>query len=213
MFKKKLTPEDKLLEIIESPSARKKTTFSRGKPKGFYALKTLLSSPRAWKKILKLVTVGNINKILIGSCTLLTIFAIFDFSHQRILVKRHLFKIETTKEDMREWASSRFSLTVEREDSIRKAAERNIFSFLLPEPKTLQEDMTSAEAYLMSVQEKIKLVGIIWSEISPQAIIEDAQTSKTFLLNTGDRVDLFIIKKIQRDAVVLEKDGEEIILR
>ena len=64
---------------------------------------------------------------------------------------------------------------------------------------------------LKKFSDGLKVVGIIWSD-APQAIIEDSQDAKTYLLNRGSKIKGARVKDILKDRVILSYDGQQVEL-
>ena len=69
-----------------------------------------------------------------------------------------------------------------------------------------------ATAKLGPTSTNVKLVGIIWSD-HPQAMLEDTQEQKTYLLGPGEQIGDVTIKKILQDKVILGNHEREWELR
>ena len=97
---------------------------------------------------------------------------------------------------------------IEFREAISEIRKRNIFSLSFLEHKSIKETDVESELQVSD----LKLVGVIWSE-NPQVMIEDTKSKKTYLLNTGDLIGNVKVKKIQRESVILEAEGQEWVLR
>lgn len=218
-----LTPEEKLLRMIESPKGAMPS--SRPMNSGRRNLQDLkLSWKFIFEKYSKLVKeryqdylnlrVANI--IFLSLSVAATIYVGFDFplGNPRPNI---LTQIQSAA---RKFDIGNLSLDELAPVSIftQEITQRNIFS--LPEsaaPKPSVAAATSAAASGSDAKSKeatttLKLVGIIWSSV-PQAIIEDTQDSRTHLLNRGGKIKDARVKDILKDRVILSYDGQEIELR
>ena len=75
-----------------------------------------------------------------------------------------------------------------------------------------QTVMKVTSSKVMEATQNLKLVGISWSS-SPDAIIEDTKTTKTFFVKTGQMMGDVKVQAIFKDKVVLSYSGEEMELR
>ncbi|OPX30310.1 MAG: hypothetical protein B1H08_02110 [Candidatus Omnitrophica bacterium 4484_171] len=93
---------------------------------------------------------------------------------------------------------------------LNEAKNRDIFNIVTakqPEPKETKNIQAIAKktSYL-------KLVGISWSN-NPDAMIEDTRAKKTLFVKEGDLINNILVKKILRDKVILNLEGENIELK
>ncbi|UCD15481.1 MAG: hypothetical protein JSV34_00060 [Candidatus Omnitrophota bacterium] len=213
MEKDKMTPEDKLLKIIENPSAAEKH-FSFFKRKADH-LKTKLNIQqlRKGKKILEAFKLRTINKILVGVCVGITVFWAVYFYYSRVKWVSRVAAVETVSADFNIFKESKAYLDVSLEESISQAKKRNVFSFTLPKEEKVEKGEEITERDVLKLIEGIKLVGIIWSKINPEVMIEDEQEEKTYLLSEGDQLGVITIKKIYKNRVMIDVEGSELELR
>lgn len=215
MEKENITPEEKLLRIIENPDKIKnKATPAFGKLKGSFNFKktgSLLDWLKAHKDSFKQLNLRTINRIVIGLAAVLTLYGIFDFIISNIGLKKHF------DEFVEEAAASTLTqnqlplVEANIADVLAAQKRRNIFTFTSVQPEDVrQAEVAGAEASTALVN--LKLVGIIWSD-KPQVMIEDTKQQKTYLLGQGDEVGKLQIKKILRDKVVLGTGEQEWDLR
>lgn len=61
------------------------------------------------------------------------------------------------------------------------------------------------------ISDTIRLVGIVAGD-SPQAIIEDKKSNKTYYLNKGQSFNGYLVDEILEDRVILDCDGKKISL-
>jgi type II secretory pathway component PulC len=214
MVEERLTPEEKLLKIIESPSLAKKRgpSFSRIKTASKHRIKLWIKSLGKKENFLKIFKLKNLNKVLIGISCFLTFFLIFDFYRQRDLLEKRFLSIEKEKDRVKLKKKNSFSFKIDVLDALKEAKIRNIFSFVPPKkekPKVEEEK----EKDIKKILSNFKLVGIIWSQENPQIMIEDVQQNRTLLLGKGDQVGLVKVKEIYMDRVVVEIEGKEWELR
>jgi type II secretory pathway component PulC len=197
----KVTPEEKLLKIIEQTAARKKP--ARGPRPGF---KLWLASLRLeglnWAR-LKSVELKTINKALAGAAFALSLFLLFNFLNESYNLNKRYRQLSISQLAAQVSKKSSAAFEVDFVKLQHRMQRRNIFSFIPPSP---EEEVVAPE--FKEVMENLQLVGVIWSD-KPQVMIEDASAKKTYLLSTGDALTvaaagLYKIKKIFRDKVVIE---------
>lgn len=209
----KLTPEEKLLKIIENPQTEK----GRAGPRGFTKAGSLKAALEVWLKKIRLnkVSLKNINlkivnKIALALCVILTIFFVFDFISFGNISLKKISKI-TAEAAVPEVKAKKINLQkINFAETINLAKRHNIFSFLPPVDNSGQANNVPPEA--RQVVTNLKLVGIIWSD-APQAMIENIKEQKTYLLSAGDKIDMLSLKKVLRDKIILSKDDMEWELR
>ena len=217
-----LTPEEKLLRMIESPKGAMPS--SRPMDSGRRNLQDLkLSWKFIFEKYFKLVKEGyqdylnlrTANIIFLSLSVAATIYVGFDFplGNPRSNI---LTQIQSAA---RRFDIGNLSLDELAPVSIftQEITQRNIFSLPESAPKPSVAAATSAaasgsDAKLKEATTTLKLVGIIWSSV-PQAIIEDTRDSRTHLLNRGGKIKDARVKDILKDRVILSYDGQEIELR
>jgi type II secretory pathway component PulC len=219
MEEEKITPEEKLLKIIESP--QKNNPFFKTFPKRFYKRKIFMQAIdikgiseriknlRINKNTIRNFKLAGINKIILVLCGIFTFYCIFDYLKLGGNLNRRFTQIvaEAAVSDIKEKKVSLPQINIS--ETLTLARRRNMFTFIPPLPAAGQIVMPPDLAQIIS---SLKLVGIIWSA-NPQAMIEDSKEQKTYLLNTGDQISTIKIKKILRDRVILGKDDQEWELR
>ena len=204
MKKDDLTPEEKLLKIIENPGMVEK--------KKALPITRNIDALRSWfatfdiKAIMpKRVDIKTVNKVLAVLCILVTLFLISDLLNGRVVFKRKLNKILAGTAVST--AAGRTTIPdVKPEDLIAGTKKRNIFTLEAEKAKPISRSDIAGAAV------ELKLVGILWSE-NPQAMVEDTRAQKTYLVSAGDKIGTVNVKSILIDKVVLSKDTEEWDLR
>ncbi|MCP4649718.1 MAG: hypothetical protein GY853_06515 [PVC group bacterium] len=219
MADNKLTPEDKLLNIIENPGQGKGNRFNVIKKKsGTAGLGDIKSKIQAFwkeKKYLKLLNLKTINRIVLISCVVFAVVLVIDFNYQKVRASKSLADIQQSTINSDRWVKEGKLFTIDFEESMRDAQVRNIFSFEAPkkESRKTTKPETEPEEDFSQYMNDLTLVGIIWSETNPQAMVEDVKKEKTYLLGKGDSIEVFMVKEVKADTVVLEKDDKEWVLR
>lgn len=197
---RKLTPEEKLLHVIEKPGDIKKMDLKkRGNASKLGIPPAILKSLDPGK-----MTLQGVNKFLISIGALATIILVFLF------VKSERF-MQTRFEDLKENIGKRgFELAKDEGNIpdhstyIARTGQNNPFHVLPDIQKMMAEEAKK--------QVKLKLVGIIWSD-TPQAILEDENTKKNYLVYEGDTVDKYEISEINQNEVKILADEGEVVLR
>jgi len=214
MTEDNITPEEKLLKIIEEPKGIQKAKSQSRVPKGVVAGLGELTHwfknlSRIDKDKLRQINLHTVNKIFIGLCALLTVFLFFDFFKTAISLGGRLKNISAEAPLRNADRKDKLTLGFDIKEALGQTKKRNIFTFLPPKSDI---DITKKSIDIAQIVANLKLVGIIWSN-NPQAIIEDTKESKTYLLSTGEQLAELTIKKILRDKVIIVKGEQEWELR
>jgi len=93
---------------------------------------------------------------------------------------------------------------------LNEAKNRDIFNIVTvkrAEPKETKDIQA-----IVKKTSYLKLVGIAWSD-NPDAMIEDMRAKKTLFVKEGDLINDILIKKILKDKVILNLEGETIELK
>ena len=209
-----ITPEEKLLKLIENPAMAKPLRNSRKLRFNFQTIKNRFKAIRNIKigissqKIERLFNLRSINKLLIVTSSLFSAYLIFDF----IKAKPNLDMLNAGQrikqaKNATALVSNNFTLN----DYLSQIKKRDIFHFI---PLKKQEPDNAKET-LASLMNNLRLVGIIWSS-KPQVMIEDKQENKTWILNQGDEIlkvnGKIKIKEILKDRTILSFEGQDMEL-
>ncbi len=203
MGKENITPEERLLKIIENPAGVEKKTLPRlDKTAGALAdwLKHLWSSAGGERPRLDMRTV---NKALVIICVCVTLYAVIYFIKESSGLDRKFNKIISGPAAPA--VKEKEAVALKTEEPPARLAARNIFT-LVPKEKPIVRADLSGKAV------ELKLVGILWSD-SPQAMIEDTREQKTLLVSKGDKIGSVSVKDIFMNKIVLTKDGQDWDLR
>lgn len=206
-----LTPEEKLLRIIESSPGKVpvKPVYSPRKQQDFkLSLKTVQARyEEKFKKLLSLRTI-NIFLVILGGA--ITLFVVVDFLAGLPRVT-NVMRLESSAKNQGIGEMKAEHLKP-LEYYLQEITGGNIFGLPLlqaaasePKPEPLPQE-------LMKLVANLNLVGIIWSK-PPQAIIEDKTDGRTYLVNRGSKVKIARVKEILKDKVVLSYDKQEIELK
>ena len=221
-----LTPEKRLLELIEEPDAHKKEVTVATKKKD---LKDLLSpaalqgklaalkgqSEAFFKKHRSSFGIRELNRVLrfvVGGMMLF--FAVTfvtdlagvnqDFSKSIRVPSSKMFELEPPKDAAMEGSS------VEKWDLGKMFMP---YGKRQQDAEKLQKEQSSR---LADMTKKLKLTGISYNPSDSKSafcMIEDLEKSITTVLREGDPVGLLKVQKIYEDRVVLEQDNETIEIR
>ena len=96
---------------------------------------------------------------------------------------------------------------------IEKAQKRDIFNMVSKATNVSgTQDIQPPVKEIVKKTEGLKLVGISWSD-SPDVMIEDDKSKKTFFLKKGDFINDVEVKEIFKEKVILQYKEEEIELK
>lgn len=189
------TPEDRLFAIVDNKLPAEGPAPARARRRGVaaWAGKFFPAPGASWG-------LKAVSRILMAVCAVLTgIFAGY-YMHVNAQAVRHFRLVASSPAQGAVAADT----DIQGADFTRVAfllKKRNIFS-LVP---SATDDGGSVIGDREEVAE-FKLVGILWSD-RPQAMIENVQEQKTYLLNQGDMLGNFKVKDVLKEKVVLEKNG------
>lgn len=218
MAQDNLTPEEKLLKIIENPQTERRKSPGANIGRGAGPKRGTGTGVGAWlnkyridKNTIKNISLKTISKMVLALCLVFTIFFIIDFIRMGRNSAKKFSKLvaEAASLDIKDKKMPIKDVSLI--EAINLSKRHNVFSFL---PATAA-GVTHASTMPLEVEQLItnlKLVGIIWSN-KPQAIIENAKEQKTYLLNAGDKLKILDVKKVLRDSIILGKDNQEWELR
>jgi hypothetical protein len=220
-----LTPEKRLLELIEEPGVQKQEATAARK-KGLKDLFSLEALKRKFsgfkgqgdaflKKSRKSFGIKELNKILRGVVgVMILVFGVSllmdlsslkrDFAKSIQVRESRMFETEPVKEDAAEGAA------VEQWDLGKMFMP---YGKRQEEANKLQKEQSSRLAEMIK---KLKLTGISYNPAEPQnafCMIEDVEKNITTFLHAGDPVGLLKVKKINEDFVVLEQGNETVEIR
>ncbi len=205
-----LTPEEKLLRIIESP--QETVRGLRVQRRGGQDLKVILKILKAkyGEKLKTFLNIKAANAVLIASACFATFYLVVDFLGGMPRLA-NVGKLESMAKrlDIGDLSLGQLDpLSI----YLQEITERNIFA-LPEEPKEAPKVKNAGPSVeFKSLVDGLKVVGIIWSN-APQAIIEDSKEGRTYLLNRGSKVKEARVKDILKDRVILSYDDQEVELR
>jgi type II secretory pathway component PulC len=206
-----MTPEEKLLRIIESPGEAPRN-LPRARmdihASGLF-LKTWLAHSRGRFK--KTITLKAVNQAIVALCVLTSLYLIFDFW----MGMPNSSMIQRLEKAAKKANVGNISIEALNPLSLylNEATQHNIFSLAEPAaPEVPVPAQPAVSETLKNMVQTFRVVGIIWSDV-PQVIIEDSKEGRTYSLNRGSMLKDVRVKEILRDRVILSYDNQEIELR
>lgn len=207
-----MTPEEKLLRIIESPGTgpRNLPRARMNAASGGLFLKAWITHHRV--QFTKKISLKAATQVVVVLCVAATIYFVLDF----LIGMPNVTLIERVEKAAKKMNLGNISVGALSPLSLylQEVGQNNIFS--LPEPSasssTAATAQAEASATLRNMVQTLRVVGIIWSDI-PQVIVEDTKEGRTYSLNRGSRFKDVMVKEILRDRVILSYDNQEIELR
>ena len=208
MAKDDMTPEERLLKIIENPDTQKRPVPLAAKIRSLSpgSIKEWFSGIRMDKDILKKINLRAVNKIIAVICALVTLVWIFDFGRGGIALAKRFKKISSGEALVSPDEGKQPKIDVTIDEATIQVRKRNIFTFV-----PTKEEATSAVSVGPTLS-NFKLVGILWSD-NPQAMIENSKEQRTYFVSKGDKIGELDVRSVLRDKVMLGKDDQEWELR
>jgi type II secretory pathway component PulC len=200
----RLTPEEKLLKIIEKPGDNKKhiKAFTRKQKQQVLLRRFSEIISFKWLDLDKILNLHALNVFLVGVSLLITVFLVYGFVSQKAALSNKFDRITQPLPQQECKVEEPKSGTLKPRDVVSEAGRQNIFTL---KPEVKKEEAKKKLKPLTA----LKLVGILWSEENPQVMIEDNEDRKTYILNENDRFDRWKVKEITRNKVILvDDDGE-----
>jgi len=202
-----LTPEEKLLRIIESPPEAVRG-MRRERRIADFKLDFKLLKAKYGEKLKAFLNLKAASAVLVFLSGVATIYLGLDFwlGAPRLTNVQRL-EVLAKKMEVGDMTLGQLDpLSV----YLQEITQRNIFA--LPEDVPLVAVQKVEPAVeLKKLTDGLKVVGIIWSD-APQAIIEDSKDGKTRLLNRGSKIRDARVKDILKDRVILSYDSQEVEL-
>lgn len=208
MAKDNITPEEKLLKIIENPNVEKRRVPVAAKIRslGALPLKDWLDSFHLDKNSFKKFNLKLANKVIIIICAIITVVWVFNFLSTGIKLSKRFKQITMSGAVSTQEEQKAQKIDVGIEEATAQASRRNMFT-LMPSKEEAQ-----AAVDVGLTLGSLKLVGILWSD-SPQAMIENTKEQKTYFVSKGDKIGDIDVRNILKDRVVVGKGTEEWDLR
>lgn len=218
----KETAEQKLLKLIESPSSPAlvkapgqdvATQIAAAVRSHGFLGRTIPFSLRPFHFSFGL---REVNKLLLVAMAVILVFLLSDFLNGTKSLQK---KIDLTVDFNTAKTSSNIILPAkDLSDYLDVAQERNVFQPV--EKKVVKEKEKSAEESpaspkkIVTLAEKLKLVGVSWvnSAETASAMIEDTESGITYFVHQGENIKGFTVKTIYANQVVLTWGGEEITI-
>ena len=206
-----LTPDERLLHLIDNPASAKPRASVRLRQAG-----ERVARSRWWNRWQALkrqhapsITGRRVHVWLAGLCGLVTIGWVVDFLNVRREFVSRLEAIEQGSLAPPQEASQPSGPSSSITELLQDATPRNLFTFVSPQEEADPEAATKS-AVLAALTEQVnelKLVGILWSD-TPQVLVE-TKDAKTHLLSVGDTFGSFTIKQVFGDRAILSAPGSE----
>lgn len=208
MAKNDITPEERLLKIIENPNVKIRPLPIGAKIKslGRAPLKGLFAGFHIDKNDLKKFNLKLANKVIVIICVLITFVWLYNFINIGIKLEKRFKQITIDMVQPGQEEAKLPKIDVSIDEAVTEIKRRNIFTFL-PSKEEAQ-----AAVNIGLTLGNLKLVGILWSD-NPQAMIENLKEQKTYFVSKGDRIGDIEIRNILRDKVIVGKGTEEWELR
>ncbi|MEA3328714.1 MAG: hypothetical protein U9Q08_03155 [Candidatus Omnitrophota bacterium] len=215
MAKKRPTPEEQLLDLIEK-GERAGSTAGLKRKKTVFPKRLLLSLNsgviRAAKKLtagLKKSDIKTANRIFLIIALGLIAYSITDFMFRRPDLAAVYDK---ARQAVKKADKTEIKMLVEQLPFLHyfeMVRRRNIFSPVVvkkPAPKPEVKKVT-----LVELAKDLNLVGISWGK-EPVAMIEDKAVEKTYFLKKGSSINQFKIDDILKDKIILSFEDETLEL-
>ena len=214
MAKKKITPEEQLLELVSKNDPQQ--SFQLGKKKRRELGKDFsVFFASCFKSIISLIrgiriksNLKNLNKALLVLCMSLFVYSLSGFIFQDASIQRLYTQA----------SSKKYSISTEEAEQTPKAflyylemvQRRNVFNPIELAREILEEKVVIKKD-VSQIIKKFILVGISWSN-EPVAMIEDQEKHKTYFLKKGDIIRDMEVKEILDDRVILFYEGSDLEL-
>jgi type II secretory pathway component PulC len=195
--KKTISPEEKLLRIIEQPKSKAGSGIAINKKDIPAALVSLKGA------IVRFNFLDLTNRLLFGAAVLSTGFFVFALLMPTPLTKSQPWG-HTAKLEIQQAADAAFT---KQDEYLQTIIRKNMFD-------VIDSKDTSSVSNQRVEQLGLKLVGIIATDKDQlQAIIED-KDGRTYLGSPNDTIlDSIKIEMIQADKVILKRDDETLELK
>ncbi|HNX68600.1 MAG TPA: hypothetical protein PLL75_07500 [Candidatus Omnitrophota bacterium] len=221
-----LTPEKRLLELIEEPDAHKKDV-AEGPKKAARAnlfslgvLRDRIAGLKAragdvFKRYRTSFGIRELNRVLKWIVIILGVVFVVDFTGGLARLKQDFAKsIEIPPNKVFETPSAE-----EATEESTGMENWDLAKMFMPYGKRQAEAerlVKEQSSRLVEMTKKLKLTGISYDPVDPKSafcMIEDIEKSITTFLRVGDPIGLLKVAKIQEDYVVLESGNETFELR
>ncbi len=216
MAKKRPTPEEQLLDLIEKEGDANTLKFKRRR-KFFLGFGNLLRSGVSFKRAItrsiarlkaniREPNLKVLNKTFLIICIVLIGYSISDFISKGPDINEVYKKAQAVKyKELEEKPGIKPRPFLYYLEIVQR---RNIFSPIrLKEAKKPEVD----KGQLSEMTKDLKLVGISWGK-EPIVMIEDKKAKKTYFLKKDDVVNKFKIDEVLEDRVILSYEGQKIEL-
>ena len=189
-----LSPEERLLKVIENPALRTHDASWRGTALVFFRKLRGGDESLSIQMLVRVVEALCILTVFVGAIHFVVEGYVFKGRFDRLYEKKAITP-----------SASPSNAELVADDPKLKELTRNVFG-----------DSTGASAAetkpkSVPANNELKLVGVLWSD-HPQAMLED-KSGRTFLVNEGDAVADVTIKKIYQDRAIATNGHEDWELR
>lgn len=205
-----MTPEEKLLRIIESPGGA-----PRNLPRARMNVQAGSLFFKAWvahyrTNLKKSITLKAVKQAVMALCAAATVYMLVDF----FMGMPHGNLVQRLEKAAQKGNIGNISIEALNPLSlyVREIGQNNIFSLSEPVAPAPVAQQPVVDETLKAMVKTFRVVGIIWSDI-PQAVIEDTKEGRTYSLVRGNLLKDVRVKEILRDRVILSYDNQEIELR
>jgi hypothetical protein len=197
MAKDTITPEERMLRIIENPGLRKQDPQSEGKlfSKISVFFEKMLRGELGLKPVIRVSAVV---------CGLAALACMLQFWLEGRQFEARYAKLNDTIAHQLKEPPPPPSHSIGLDEVAADSKRRNIFT---NSPSSDQQ----ASKMAPPAPSDYKLVGILWSQ-NPQAMVED-KGGRTHLLSVGDAIGEYRVKAIHQDSAVITDDKSEWELR
>ena len=226
MANKDVSPEKRLLDIIEGKKGNSPSGSELGTGKKFFLPQSLQARMSFFRDKLKKGSRGRQNKlpglktvnvVLQAAIAVIAVSMGIGFKLDLDAInKGNFFSAENTQAEAQAGAIEVVSLLQPVDAYLNKAQARDLFQMAgekKPESgPAFKEPDKEVISKLEETAKTLKLVGISWSN-DPDAIVEDTKIQKTYFVKKGSMIDSITVKEILRDRIILRCQGEEVDLR
>jgi len=217
MAKRRLTPEEQLLDLIEKGGKPEGTAGFKRKRKFFLGFSSLrnqwLSLGKVIKQGLLRIKAGLrepnlklLNKVFLVISIILLCYSIVEFVFGRSAIEG----IYRRRRPIKGKEPEEIIMPQDRPflHYLEMVRRRNIFSPIVLKEAPKPEDK---KKQVQKMAEDLSLVGISWGK-EPVAMIEDRAVKKTYFLKKGDMINKFKIDDISKNKVILSYEKEKVEL-
>ncbi|MDD5745650.1 MAG: hypothetical protein PHO30_00155 [Candidatus Omnitrophica bacterium] len=226
MANKDVSPEKRLLDIIEGKQGNSPAGTALGAGKKLLFPKALQARLSFFRDLLKkkggsrqrvFIDLKTVNIILQAVIVVIAVGLGIGLKIDLDAIKKgDFFKESNSGAELQAGATEVVSLLQPVDFYLKKVEERDLFRIVTDKKGesggAFKEPDKTVISKLQEITQTLKLVGISWSN-DPDAIIEDTKIQKTYFVKKGYMIDSIMVKEILKDKVILRCQGEEVDLR